>query len=136
MAGGFCEVEHTADRALQVWADTLAGLFEQAAAGMFTLMAGDLAGSEATRRHVITLEAGDPETALVAWLNELLYWRETRGELYARFGVTLADGLLHAWFAGAPGTPTQGVIKAATFHDLHLQPDAAGVWRAIIVFDA
>jgi len=135
MAGGFREVEHRADRALLVWADTPAELLVQAARGMFALMAGDLEQIALVCRHEVCLEAGDLETALVAWLNELLYWREQCGELYSRFGVKLEQGRLEGWFAGAPGMPTQAVIKAATFHDLHIQQDEAGVWSARIVFD-
>jgi len=135
MAGGFREVEHTADRAVQVWADSLAGLFEQAAMAMFVLMVGDLPSGAGVCRHTVTLEMSDLETTLVAWLNELLFWRESRGEIYWQFGVMFEGAWLRGWFAGAPGEPRLGIIKAATFHGLKIVMDAAGVWRADIVFD-
>jgi SHS2 domain-containing protein len=136
MAGGFREIEHTADRAMQVWADSFAGLCEQAAAGMFALMAGgDLSAIGVGSQRCVALEAGDAESALIGWLNELLFLRETRRELYRRFAVSWDGSRLLGQCAGGPGSPTHGVIKAATFHDLHVRVDAAGVWRATIVFD-
>lgn len=134
MDAGFREIEHTADRSVQVWAESPAGLFEQAARAMFTLMI-DIDTVPPARRRSVSLEAGDLETALIDWLNELIYQRETRGEMYSEFGVALADGRLSGWFAGSPGSPTHAVVKAATFHDLHVERDNAGVWRATIVFD-
>jgi len=134
MSAGFREVEHTADRAMQVWADSPAGLFEQAARAMFSLMIDPDAVPPA-RRRTVTLQAADLEMALIDWLNELLYQRETRGEMYSEFGVTLEDSRLSAWFAGSPGSPAHAVVKAATFHDLHIGQGDDGLWRATIVFD-
>jgi SHS2 domain-containing protein len=132
---GFTEIEHVADRAVRVWAGSAAGLFEQAARAMFTLMAGDLSDVAPAHSHVITLDVADLESALVDWLNELLYWRETRREMYSQFRVRLEDGKLYGEFAGSAGAPTAAVIKAATFHDLRIEQDSAGVWHATITFD-
>jgi SHS2 domain-containing protein len=131
---GYVEIEHTADRAARVWADTLGHLFEQAGQAMFALMAPVDTISPRHRQHV-TLAISDPETMLVDWLNELLFWRETRHELYSEFRVEIQDDVIQAWFAGAPAEPTLAVIKAATFHDLRVARDEQGVWQATIVFD-
>lgn len=131
---GFEELNHVADRAVHVWAPTLEALFEQAARAMFSLMA-DLAHIRPECRHEITLEAEDLEAALVDWLNALLFWRETQGEMYSEFQVRWEDGLLRGEFAGQPGHPTFAVVKAATFHDLRIAQDERGLWHATIVFD-
>jgi SHS2 domain-containing protein len=131
---GFVELDHTADRAILVWASTPAELFEQAALGMFALMA-DLTSVSVASRHELTIEVDDLESALVDWLNELLYWHETRQEVYSTFTVLLAEGRLQAQFAGGPVISMWAAVEAATFHNLVIQQDQAGVWRADIVFD-
>lgn len=133
-SAGFEELHHVADRAVHVWAPSLEALFEQAARAMFSLMT-DISAIRPERRHEITLEAEDPEAALVDWLNELLFWRETQGEMYSDFRVRWEDGRLRGEFAGQPGYPTFAVVKAATFHDLHIVQDEQGIWHATIVFD-
>ena len=131
---GFVEIEHTADRSIEVWAHTPGELFEQAARGLFSLMT-DLSQITPLRHHEVILDMDDLESILVDWLNELLYWHETRGEIYSEFRVSLERGKLHARFAGRPAEPTSAVVKAATFHNLLVQQDDAGIWRATIVFD-
>jgi len=133
-SAGFEELNHVADRAVHVWAPSLEALFEQAARAMFSLMT-DISAIHPERRHEITIEAEDLEIALVDWLNALLFWRETQGEMYSDFRVRWEDGLLRGEFAGQPGYPTFAVVKAATFHDLRIEQDEQGLWHATIVFD-
>ena len=131
---GFIEIEHIADRAVQVWASTPAQLLQEAARAMFSLMA-DLSAIAPLQRHEVTLDAEELESALINWLNELLFWRETRQEMYSQFSVSLEGRQVKGWFAGQPALPTAAVVKAATFHDLRVRQDEAGLWRATIVFD-
>ena len=131
---GFIELDHTADRAIRVWASTPAKLFEQAARGMFALMA-DLSSVSSISRHELTIEVDDLESALVDWLNELLYWHETLHEVYIEFTVLLDETRLHARFTGGPVASMRASVKAATFHDLTIRQDHAGTWRVDIVFD-
>lgn len=134
MPAGFVEIDHTADRAIEVWARTPGELFEQAARGMFSLTT-DISQIAPRRYHELTLEVNDLESGIVDWLNELLYWHESRREIYGEFHVSLEPGRLRARFAGQPAEKIQAVVKAATFHDLQVQQDEAGTWRATIVFD-
>lgn len=131
---GYREIDHQADRAVFVWASTPAELMEIAARAMFSLMA-DLRKITACQRHCVQIDYSNLEEALVDWLNELLFWRETREELYAEFQVRLEDGRLEGSFAGCAGHPTNAVIKAATFHDLKVRAEENGIWQAAIVFD-
>ena len=131
---GFVELDHTADRAIRAWAPTPAGLFEQAARGMFALMA-DLMSISPLCSHELVIEADDLESALVDWLNELLYWHETHYELYNEFNVRLERNRLYARFAGQPVDSLPAVIKAATFHALAIRQNPAGGWQTEIVFD-
>lgn len=96
---GAWPVDHTADLALRVKADTLPALFEHAALGMTRLALGEASPEEPTsgRQHrqdsenrasppgredevrEVAVEGLDYEELLVCWLNELLYLGETEG---------------------------------------------------------
>jgi SHS2 domain-containing protein len=128
------EVEHTADRALRIWARDLTNLFVGAAQGMYSLMA-DIDGLVATTWRQINLEEWDLESLLVSWLNELLFLTETQGLLFIEFRFeSLTDETLVAHVGGVPGSATRAGIKAATFHDLRLLREA-GEWTTTLTFD-
>jgi riboflavin kinase/FMN adenylyltransferase len=145
------EIEHTADRALRVWADSLADLFVGASRGMYSLMA-DLDGLVAVDWREIRLESLDREALLVDWLNELLFLTEMEGLLFVDCRIEsltdvtsaapgderLAEGLermsLVARVGGAPEGVTKAYIKAATFHNLEVVHDERG-WFTQITFD-
>jgi SHS2 domain-containing protein len=133
-SAGFVELDHTADRAIRVWAPSPAELFAQAARGMFALLA-DFTAEAAVSRYELVIEMDDLETALVDWLNELLYWHETRHEIYGEFTLLFEEGQLRARFAGQPAGGLRAVVKAATFHDLAIRQDQSGVWQTVVVFD-
>jgi len=80
------EVEHTADRALYVWGARPPDLFAGAARGMYGLMA-DLDELVPIEWREVRLQAGDRETLLVDWLNELLFLTDTEGLLFVGFQV-------------------------------------------------
>ncbi|HSJ58650.1 MAG TPA: bifunctional riboflavin kinase/FAD synthetase [Anaerolineae bacterium] len=131
----YYEIEHTADRALQVWGKDLPDLFAGAARGMFALLSDVNDGGLATRWYDVTLEALDRETLLVDWLNELLYLSEVEGVLFFDFRMLwVNDKSLQARVGGVPGEPDKTHIKATTFHDLALVADEAG-WSTVITFD-
>ncbi len=130
---GYRELEHTADWALEVWAPSLEELLEQAARGMYALAGTRMAPSPRVRR-TFTLEFQDPETLLVDFLNELLYYGEVEGVAFDTFDLRIQEGRLHAHLEGAPLAGLVKVIKAATFHDLNVEKTPQG-WRATVVFD-
>ncbi|HSR31319.1 MAG TPA: bifunctional riboflavin kinase/FAD synthetase [Anaerolineae bacterium] len=158
------EVDHTADRALQVWGKELPDLFIGAARGMYNLMA-ELNGLVATHWRTIELKAWDRETLLVDWLNELLFLTEMEGLLVVEFRIeSLSDSpgpvsnsgkalteirsahsvdvdslnqpeaRLVAQVGAVHAPVTGAVIKAATFHDLSLLRDESG-WSTVVTLD-
>ncbi len=132
-AGGFREIEHTADWALEVWAPSLEALLEQAARGMYALARTQLQPEpRVTRTFTLTFE--DPETLLVDFLNELLYLEEVEGLGFDTFHLHLENGKLKARVEGAPIQRMEKLIKAATFHNLRVEQGPEG-WRATVVFD-
>jgi riboflavin kinase/FMN adenylyltransferase len=150
------EVEHTADRALEVRGRELADLFVGAAQGMFSLM-GDLNGLVATHWKTIELAAWDRETLLVDLLNELLFITEMEGILFvecrieslydsaqsgdSEIGMSVEAGSadlpgakLVAQVGGVHAPVTKAHIKAATFHNLVLVQDELG-WSTVLTLD-
>jgi riboflavin kinase/FMN adenylyltransferase len=128
------EVQHTADRAIQVWGEGLPELFEGAAHGMYQLMA-DTEGLVVTHRREVQLEAYDLESLLVEWLNELLYLTEAEGMMWLEFDIAFpSQTQLFARVGGMRAEATRGTIKAATFHNLKVCRDGAG-WSTLLTFD-
>jgi SHS2 domain-containing protein len=71
----FEQFEHTADIGIKAYGKTLEELFENAALGMFSIMA-DLDGVEEKGEFKVVLSTNDKERLLVDWLSELLYIHE------------------------------------------------------------
>lgn len=139
MNGRFEEVEHTADIAIRVWGQDLAGLFANAAYGMACQMADpdavDLADQNPNAEHLVELEAYDVETLLVTWLGELLYLGERDGCVFTDFDVLeITPTRLRATARGGPVEEHRRHIKAVTFSELEIVHTDAG-YETIIVFD-
>lgn len=136
--GGFEVFAVTADKGVRAWGKDLPEVFANTAQGMWSLM---VEPGRAQRREMlpVTVEAGDRETLLVAWLNELLYLHEVEGFVAADFEVShLTDTRLEAevWGERMDRTrhPLVGHVKAATYHLLHVRPTDGG-WEAQVVVD-
>ena len=124
----FEEVDHTADRALRVWAADARSLFLDAAHGMINLMGDPPPGCTPTGWQDIELEAIDQESLLVEWLNELLYLAEETGGLFVTFDVlALTEYHLRARAGWVPARASKAHIKAATYHNLAIVQTADGV---------
>lgn len=158
---GVTGLDHTADVGLVVRADTLAGLFDRAAAGMVALVAGaeegpttvarrpsperDAAGSAASGgapvetatgpEREVALDAPDLEVLLVGWLREMLHLLQDRGLQYAgaRFEALAETRLAaHVRLASAPAPVME--LKGVTYHALVVRREGDG-WFARVVFD-
>jgi len=137
----YLEVEHTADRALEVWGDELHDLFAGAARGMYSLMA-DLEDLVAMDWREIRLEAQDLESLLVDWLSELLFLTETEDLIFTESRIKVVTGQgpdsngasMVARVGGVPAAVTRAHIKAATYHDLSVEQDETG-WSTVVTFD-
>ena len=76
----------TADAGIVAYGADMGEAFANAACGMFSLMADLEQVAEATSRHV-EVEAGDRESLVVAWLNELLYLFDVERIVFRRFDI-------------------------------------------------
>jgi len=147
----FEALPHTADKGIKAYGKDLKELFENAAFGMFSLMA-PLENYTPTEARDFEVEGEDVETLLRNWLAELLYFFEVDRILFVNFRVHTIEGcgentretLLEkpcrlkgtAW--GLPfneGIEWLGsAVKAVTHHGLYVKKEASG-FEAQIIFD-
>ena len=123
-AAGFRLLEHTADTGIEAWASSLAGLFEEMARGLKTIIVGDHPNGPLLCR-AIELTAEDNGQLLVAWLNEIIYLFDTLNLVPVRFEIDRIEaGQLRATIHGEVFDPEKHRIetqpKAATYHQLQL----------------
>ncbi|HUV04689.1 MAG TPA: archease [Armatimonadota bacterium] len=129
---------HTADKGIRAFGRDLKELFENAAYGMFSLMA-DLGNYAPTLSREVEAHAPDLESLLRTWLAELLYQFEVDRILFVDFEVkAVEDRRVEGVARGLPfdhdiewlGSP----VKAVTHHNLyaHRTDDR---WEAQIIFD-
>lgn len=117
------EFEHTADVGIRAFGQTLEELFENAAYGMFQIIAGERRARPVIERAV-ALSGDDVEQLLVRFLSELLYLSAVHHLLFSEFHVTIEDGALRARCLGEEfGEDRRGLgteVKAVTCHMLEV----------------
>ena len=134
MKSGFEEVEHTADWAYRVWAESLPELFIEAVKGLYSLAGVELAPQPRTELE-ISLRGIDRESLLIAWLNEILHYHDSEGLGFDRFEILELDKTnLRARIAGGQTVQWLKDIKAATYHNLAINSTATG-FEVTIVLD-
>ncbi|MGH2397558.1 MAG: archease [bacterium] len=140
---GFEVIDHTADVGIIARAPTLRELFEVAAEGMFSFMI-DPATVENRAWHERSVEAGDLEGLLIAWLNDLLLFlsvEEFVPKVFVVDELVADEGKGHRLRATVHGEPVDPArhhfrldVKAATYHALQIAR-ADGDWTARVIFD-
>lgn len=131
-------VEHTADTGIIAYGADMAEAFANAAYGMFSLMADLRQVREETSRYV-EAEAGDRESLVVSWLNELLYLFDVERVIFKRFDILEFTGTrLKADVYGeqveASRHRLRGGVKAATYHMLRVAERTEGC-SIRVIFD-
>jgi len=131
-------VDHTADIAMRAYGSTLKELFQNAALGMFNILA-DLEGIKPSTEIAVKVDAIDKEELLIAWLEELLYNFYTKNIIFSEFNITeLTDIDLAAKvkgrFIGENRNRLKSEIKAATRHELKIDKKGDR-YETQIVFD-
>jgi SHS2 domain-containing protein len=101
---------------------------------MFDLI-GRMEESAALTHHAITLQAGDTESLLVGWLEELLFILETDDLMPKEFALNIpGETQLLATVGFVPVRERWKEIKAVTYHELDIHETDAG-FNVTIVFD-
>ena len=141
-------IEHTADIGIRVRGKNLPGLCENAALGMFSLLA-DLKSVKPSLKLKVSADGNDPESLLVNWLNELIYLAAVKKMVFSEFAVKkygqpggkVAKKVRYSISAeirgeklAAFGKRLNYEIKAATYHQLKIKKISSGC-EAGIIFD-
>ena len=129
---------HTADMGIRVFGKDLKELFENAAFGMFDVIA-DLEGIKASTEEIVKAHGKAPEELLVAWLDELLYRFCTKDIVYSKFEIEeLSEDRIKAKVSGRPIAANRNrlktEIKAVTYSGLKIKKTSSGC-EVEIIFD-
>ncbi len=130
---GFQEIAHTADWSVHVWAPDLPSLFVESARAMNAL-SGTVIGEGERVRRAFESEAPDPESLLVSFLSELVYYQEQENLAFDVFDVRVASQWLKVQMEGAQVGSIDKAIKAVTYHNLRIVRTSEAL-ETTIVFD-
>lgn len=130
---------HTADIGIRVFGKDLKELFENAAFGMFDVIA-DLEGIKTSMEEVVEADGETPEELLVAWLDELLYRFYTKEIIFSKFKIEEFSGnRIKAKVSGRPVGANRNrlkiEIKAVTYSDLNIKKAGDSGYQVEIIFD-
>lgn len=139
---GYRYLDHRADMGLEAKSKTLEGLFQEAAEGIFGLMA-DLEEVRTRESRKLELKANNPETLLYRWLSELVSLRDLQNELYGDFAELVINSdnselELEATVKGEKINPEihelGTEVKGVTYQDFELTEENEN-WRCRFVVD-
>lgn len=138
MSDRFEPLEHTADKGIKAYGSRPEELFENAAFGMFSLMA-DLEKYTPVETREFDVEASDIESLLRTWLAELLYQFEVDRMLFVDFHVdSIEGGKVRSTARGLPFSDDiewlGPSVKAVTLCDLYVRR-TDDRWEAQVIFD-
>lgn len=131
-------IDHTADTGVRVRGRDKRELLVNGATAMMSLMV-DLSTVTPVLSETIKLEAPDFPELLVAWLNEIIFLVDARGELFSSFTIeSLTDTSLEARAEGEKidldKHELRTQIKACTYHGLLVGKEETGLF-AQVIFD-
>lgn len=131
---GFEVVPHTADLAVKVWGRDLAELFGSALDGYRFFLIGDRV-IEWNKVQTFSIEADDPESLLVRFLNRLIFLFDTESFLPASAKLKIAGNRLDVEVSGSNDIQDiRHCVKAATYHNLSIVQTEGILW-ATVIFD-
>ncbi len=115
-------IEHTADTGLIAYGNSLAEAFANAAYGLFSIIA-DLNRVRKVESRAVAVSAGDVESLLFEWLNNLIYIFDVEYLLLKRFEIPeFTEHNLKATCWGERYNPSRHQlklgVKSATYHML------------------
>jgi len=132
-------LDHTADLAFEVEAESWPRLLEAATAALGDVILAET-GDACREARPLDVQGDDREDVLVAWLGEVVALLDESDWLTRAASVERADaGRATGVLLGRPlgdAEPVDRVVKAVTYHDLRIGEGEGGrPWRVAVVLD-
>jgi SHS2 domain-containing protein len=127
-------LDHTSEITLHVGAADWPGLLAEAGRGLAELLLRGAAPEADGDWRPLEVSSHDREALLVDWLNEILYVAETA--LWVAQEIEIqesSDTHLKARARGVTVEAPPSLVKAATFHDLHVRDLPEGLEAEVIL---
>ncbi len=145
----FKYTDHPSDIGIEFYGDSMEELFENAAAGMFSIITDPGKVDPVIKRSmVISRSKISSEDLLILWLEELLFIFDTENILFSGFTVSSISSpagsksgrfVLKATAGGEKADPLKHDIKvgikAPTYHGLEIIKKGGKRWTGRVVFD-
>jgi SHS2 domain-containing protein len=129
-------LDHTSEITLHVGAADWPGLLVEAGLGLTELLlrGATAEAPEDADWRLLEVSSHDRESLLVDWLNEILYVAETGLWVPQEIEIQEAsEAHLKARARGATVDAPPSLVKAATFHDLHVRDLPEGLEAEVIL---
>lgn len=140
----FKVIEHaaTADVLFQAFGKTLNTCFKNAALALESLTVSPLSSIHPSSEETMVLSADDKKSLLIAFLEELIFIKDTKHLVFSKMKVTIKETEEHwsltATLNGEKINPKKhqlgNDIKAVTYHQFKLVKQK-GVWMAQVLLD-
>ena len=143
----FNYIDHLSDIGIEFYGDSLEELFENAAAGMFSIICNPGNIDPVIEKNMVIREQGkNPEDLLILWLEELLYIFDVENIIFTDFKINSISGPTGSGGfvlkASAKGEKVDFArhdikvgIKAPTYHKLGIIKEEGKRWTGSVVFD-
>lgn len=132
-------IEHTADSGIKVFGESIEGLFENAAYGMFDIITDIEDVDSGEVKQDVNLSSEDLNELMVEWLSELLFKFDADKILFSEFNVINIDTYsLNAKIKGETYKENKHdlkrEIKAVTYHTMSIKREN-NKWAVQVIFD-
>lgn len=127
-------LDHTSEITLHVGAPDWPGLLAQAGKGLAELLLQEAPAEPDGDWRLLEVSSHDRESLLVDWLNEIIYVAETGRWVPLEIEVPEAsEAHLKARARGVTVEESPTLVKAATFHGLHVRDLVEGLEAEVIL---
>ncbi len=128
---------HVSETGIRAYGKNIEESFENAAKAMFSIIT-EPGKVDPDQEVKINISAKNNSELLVDWLNELLFYFDSKGFLFSEFDLHIKDGELVGIASGeiyeAPKHPLKTQIKATTYYNLEVE-EGNGQSRVQVYFD-
>ncbi len=130
--------DHLGDAVIEAWAPDTAACLGEALMGLADLVAAPAAEPVAVSTHPLATSCDEPEEALVALLEEVIFVLDVAAEVPVRVRLAKAD----RGFAGTMEVVPLDAVelagpapKAVSYHGLEMRREEGGGWRCRVLID-